>query len=63
VAAYLGNVALVELLLQHGASPHAVDATWKTTPLVWAQHAHQVEHRGPAEAYQAVMRRLVHSAA
>ena len=63
VAAYLGNVALVELLLQHGANPLAVDAIWKTTPLVWAQHAHQVEHRGPAEAYQAVMRRLVHSAA
>lgn len=62
LAAYLGNVALVDMLLAHGASRDALDTTWNTTPLVWAQHAHDVEHRGPAEAYQQVIRRLTRSA-
>lgn len=62
VAAYLGNVALVELFLAHGANPIAVDATWNSPPLVWARHAHEVEQRGPLEVYQAVMRLLSRSA-
>jgi hypothetical protein len=55
VASYLGNAPLVARLLAHGASVHAVDTTWHTTPFVWAQHAWTVEQRGPDAAYERVL--------
>ena len=35
-AAYAGAVGTVRLLLDHGADVEARDATWNSTPLVWA---------------------------
>lgn len=57
-AAFQGNAPMVELLLRHGAPLDVVDATYGTTPFVWALHAWLVEERGPAEAYATVLRTL-----
>ena len=40
-AAYAGNVAMVELLLELGADPARRDARFDATPLGWAEHNHQ----------------------
>ncbi len=55
IAAYQGNAALVEFLLARGAAPGLTDTAYGTTPLVWAQHAWRVDHRGPDEAYRQVI--------
>jgi hypothetical protein len=55
VAAYQGNVALVEMLLARGATPGVTDARYGTTPLVWAQHAWRADHRGPEDSYRRVI--------
>jgi hypothetical protein len=55
LASYLGNVPLVMRLLALGASVHARDTTWHTTPLAWATHAWTEERRGPDHAYQQVI--------
>ncbi len=55
VAAYQGNLALVELLLARGAAPSVTDARYGTTPLVWAQQAWRVDHRGPEDSYRRVI--------
>lgn len=39
-AAWVGDVELVKALLESGADPTARDATYGTTPLAWAEHAH-----------------------
>ncbi len=41
-AALRGNLAMVEMLLQYGASTHAEDLQWHATPMGWAQHAAQL---------------------
>jgi hypothetical protein len=55
IAAYQGNAGLVELLLARGAAPEITDTAYGTTPLVWAQHAWRVDHRGPEDAYRRVI--------
>jgi hypothetical protein len=39
-AAWIGDVELVQALLECGADPGAVDAEHGTTPLGWAEHGH-----------------------
>ena len=50
-AAWIGDVELVEALLECGADPDVVDAEHGTTPLGWAEHGH-------AEATAAMLQRL-----
>jgi ankyrin repeat protein len=40
-AAYNGNLAMVEFLVQHGADRNAEDCNFHSTPLGWAEHNHQ----------------------
>jgi ankyrin repeat protein len=63
IAAYLGNSALVEMLLRRGAPVNVVDGVYKTPPIVWALHGWLVEHREPAERYKAVVRMLAEAGA
>jgi hypothetical protein len=45
-AAMRGNVAIIRLLLEHGADPNLRDRGYKATPRGWA------EHHGMAEAQE-----------
>jgi hypothetical protein len=58
-AAYLGNAPLVRTLLGWGASVHAVDRVYHTTPLVWALHGWLEENRSSDAAYRDIARQLV----
>jgi ankyrin repeat protein len=40
-AAYVGDAAMVELLLELGADPTRRDTRFDATPLGWAEHNHQ----------------------
>ena len=42
-AAWMGEPAMVQLLLELGADPQAVDPTYGATPQGWAEHNHQTE--------------------
>lgn len=42
-AAAVGDVALVRLLVEHGADRHAKDPDWNGTPLVWATYLGRTE--------------------
>lgn len=48
-AAWIGDVELVEALLDCGADPDLVDAEYGLTPLGWAEHGH-------ADATAAILR-------
>jgi ankyrin repeat protein len=48
-AAWIGDVELVEALLDCGADPDPVDAEYGLTPLGWAEHSH-------ADATAAILR-------
>jgi ankyrin repeat protein len=63
IAAYLGNTALVELLLRRGAPLSVTDGVYKTPPIVWALHGWLVERREPVEGYKAVVRMLAEAGA
>ncbi|WP_337172519.1 ankyrin repeat domain-containing protein [Gemmatimonas aurantiaca] len=63
VACYAGQEALVDTLLARGASVHRADATYGTTPLVWALHAWLVDGKTPASAYKAIIGRLLDAGA
>lgn len=64
IAAYLGNVALTELLLRRGAPVNVNDGDYKTPPVVWALQGWLVEHREAGDAaYKAVVRMLVDAGA
>jgi ankyrin repeat protein len=63
IAAYLGNAALVELLLRRGAPLSVADGVYKTPPIVWALHGWLAEHREPVEGYKAVVRMLAEAGA
>ncbi len=63
VAAYCGNVALVELLLQNGAPVNVRDDVYGTPPLVWALHAWLEERRESDADYRAVLRALANAGA
>jgi ankyrin repeat protein len=52
-AAMRGNLAMIRLLLEHGADPNARDRSYDATPAGWAEHHNQTE----AERY---LRRLEH---
>lgn len=62
-AAYLGNAALVELLLERGAPVNVNDAVYGTPPLVWALHAWLVEGRANEDGYRKVLRMLADAGA
>ena len=55
VAAYQGNVELVEFLIKHGAPLDVTDKEFGTPPVVWALHAWLKENRPDAEAYKRVL--------
>jgi ankyrin repeat protein len=38
-----GNLAMIELLLEHGADPNLRDRSSDATPAGWAQHHNQTE--------------------
>jgi hypothetical protein len=57
VAAFHGQLEVVEVLLQHGAHIHAIDKTWKTPPLQWALTGWQ--RSGHAGQYYEVVAQLV----
>lgn len=63
IAAYLGNSALVQLLVRRGAPLSVADGVYKTPPIVWALHGWLVEHREPAEEYKAVVGMLADAGA
>lgn len=63
VASYAGNPAVVSLLLARGASVHARDTQYETTPLVWALHAWLVENRTSHETYRRIVRALLDAGA
>lgn len=58
VAAYQGDVALVERLLQRGAPVDVTDRVYRTPPLVWALHAWLEEDRPDGTTYAAILRAL-----
>lgn len=59
VASYAGHPEVVALLLSRGASVHARDRKWQTTPMVWALHAWLVESRTNHETYRRIVRLLL----
>lgn len=63
IAAYRGNTALVELLLERGAPVNVNDAVYGTPPLVWALHAWLVERRTNEDGYRRVLRMLADAGA
>lgn len=63
IAAYLGNAALVALLLDRGAPLNVSDSVYGTPPLVWALHAWLVERRADDEKYRSVLRMLADAGA
>ena len=63
IAAYRGSVAMVALLLQRGAPVNAIDARYRTPPLVWALHAWLVDGRTGAADYRRVLHMLADAGA
>lgn len=63
IASYLGNSALVELLLERGAPVNVTDAVYGTPPLVWARYAWLTEGREDAGRYRTVLRKLADAGA
>ncbi len=63
VASFRGDVAMVALLLRHGAPLDVTDAVYGTPPLVWALHAWLTEQRPEAEAYRRIVLTLVEAGA
>lgn len=63
VAAYEGRVAIVEVLLRHGAPVNVPAEVHATPPLVWALHAWLVEGRKDQASYRAVVRLLAEAGA
>jgi hypothetical protein len=59
VAAYQGDVELVELLVRHGAPLDVTDAVYGTPPTVWALHAWLVENRPDAQPYIRILHALI----
>jgi ankyrin repeat protein len=59
IAAYQGDVELVELLIARKAPLDVVDSEYGTPPLVWAFHAWLKEGRADAAAYIRIVRALV----
>jgi ankyrin repeat protein len=57
VAAFHGQLEAVRVLLEHGASIHAIDKTWQTPPLLWALTGWQ--RSGHGGRYYEVVARLV----
>lgn len=63
IAAYLGNAALVALLLERAAPVNVNDSVYGTPPLVWALHAWLVENRTNEDGYSRVLRMLADAGA
>lgn len=63
VAAYAGQASVVALLLARGAEPNVKDATWQSTPLVWALHAWLADGKSPAAAYRHIIGQLLDAGA
>ena len=59
IAAFTGNTALVQLLVERGAPVNATDDTYRTPPLAWALHAWLVERPKDGDAFRAVIRLLL----
>lgn len=62
-AAFQGDVALVQLLLEHGAPVDAADRIYGTPPFRWAEVAWLMEQRSPAESYRAILLALARAGA
>jgi hypothetical protein len=62
ITSYLGNAALVELLLKRGAPVDVIDHVYRTPPMVWALHGWLAEGR-PTGSYPAVLRMLAEAGA
>jgi ankyrin repeat protein len=60
VAAFQGHLDLVVSLLTHGADVHAIDHTWRTTPLTWALTGWS---RKPVPQHYDIVAQLVRSGA
>lgn len=58
VAAYSGHSDVVHLLCDRGANVHLRDARFDTTARTWAQHAWQVDGKGPEATYRAIIDHL-----
>ncbi len=54
-AAWGGNLAMVTLLLDHGADVDALDTEYRTTPKVWAETARRVTNNPDCEAVAALL--------
>ena len=60
VAAFQGHLDVVASLLKHGANVHAIDNTWRTTPLTWALTGWS---RQPVPQHYDIVARLVQAGA
>ncbi|MBA3920036.1 MAG: hypothetical protein C0516_15840 [Gemmatimonas sp.] len=58
VAAYAGHFDLVHMLCARSADVHRRDARYDSTPRTWAQHAWQVDGKGPEAMYRAIIDHL-----
>ncbi len=58
VAAYAGHFDVVRVLSARGANAHLRDARYGSTPRTWAQHAWQVDGKGPEATYRAIIDHL-----
>jgi len=58
VAAYAGHCDLVVMLTGRGADVRLTDARYGSTARVWAQHAWQVDGKGPETVYRAIIDHL-----
>ena len=56
-------MALVQLLLEHGAPVDAADRIYGTPPFRWAEVAWLMEQRSPAESYRAILLALARAGA
>lgn len=58
IAAYSGYLDLVVALCARGADVHRRDVRYDTTARTWAQHAWQVDGKGPEATYRAIIDHL-----
>jgi hypothetical protein len=58
VAAYAGHYDQVVMLTDRSADARMTDARYGSTARVWAQHAWQVDGKGPVAVYRAIVDHL-----